>query len=77
MTSGAVVVPVRRPPPLRRDVRALLDPRHNPFFAHGEAQCFLVLRDGWVLEDNLPMRNALERMGFERYKTYRVYERLL
>lgn len=32
---------------------------------------------GWVLEDNLPMRNALERMGFERYKTYRVYERPL
>jgi GNAT superfamily N-acetyltransferase len=32
---------------------------------------------GWVLEDNLPIRNALERMGFERYKTYRVYERPL
>ncbi|HET9316126.1 MAG TPA: N-acetyltransferase [Vicinamibacteria bacterium] len=32
---------------------------------------------GWVLEDNLPMRNALERMGFERYKTYRIYERPL
>jgi GNAT superfamily N-acetyltransferase len=32
---------------------------------------------GWVLEDNLPMRNALERMGFARYKTYRIYERPL
>jgi GNAT superfamily N-acetyltransferase len=32
---------------------------------------------GWVLEDNLPMRNALERMGFEHYKTHRVYERPL
>lgn len=32
---------------------------------------------GWILEDNLPMRNALERMGFEVYKTYRVYERAL
>jgi GNAT superfamily N-acetyltransferase len=30
---------------------------------------------GWVLEDNHPMRNALVRMGFEVYKTYRLYER--
>jgi len=32
---------------------------------------------GWILEDNLPMRNALVRMGFEVYKTYRLYERPL
>ncbi|HUG55330.1 MAG TPA: GNAT family N-acetyltransferase [Vicinamibacteria bacterium] len=30
---------------------------------------------GWVLEDNHPMRNALAKMGFEPYKTYRLYER--
>ncbi len=32
---------------------------------------------GWILEDNLPMINALTRMGFEAYKTYRIYERPL
>jgi GNAT superfamily N-acetyltransferase len=30
---------------------------------------------GWILEDNHAMRNGLERMGFEVYKTYRIYER--
>jgi GNAT superfamily N-acetyltransferase len=29
----------------------------------------------WILETNAAMRNALERMGFTVYKTYRVYER--
>jgi GNAT superfamily N-acetyltransferase len=32
---------------------------------------------GWVLEDNHPMRNGLENMGFEVYKTYRLYDRPL
>lgn len=32
---------------------------------------------GWVLEDNRPMVNGLKRMGFEVYKTYRVFERPL
>jgi GNAT superfamily N-acetyltransferase len=32
---------------------------------------------GWVLEDNHAMINGLLRMGFRRYKTYRVYEREL
>lgn len=31
----------------------------------------------WVLEDNPAMVNAAERMGFARYKTYRLYERVL
>jgi GNAT superfamily N-acetyltransferase len=30
---------------------------------------------GWILEDNQAMRNGLERMGFEAYKTYRLYDR--
>jgi hypothetical protein len=30
---------------------------------------------GWILEDNQPMINGLARMGFEPYKTYRVYDR--
>ena len=32
---------------------------------------------GWVLEDNAPMSNALERLGFTPYKTYRLYDRKL
>jgi GNAT superfamily N-acetyltransferase len=32
---------------------------------------------GWVLEDNHTMRNGLARMGFEVYKTYRMYDRPL
>jgi len=31
----------------------------------------------WILETNSAMRNALERMGFAVYKTYRVYDRRL
>jgi GNAT superfamily N-acetyltransferase len=30
---------------------------------------------GWILEDNHPMRNGLARMGFQAYKTYRMYDR--
>ena len=32
---------------------------------------------GWILEDNVPMNNGLVRMGWTRYKTYRLYERSL
>ena len=32
---------------------------------------------GWILEDNPAMANAAERMGFRRYKTYRLYDRPL
>ncbi len=32
---------------------------------------------GWILEDNAPMANALVRMGFEAYKTLRLYDRPL
>jgi GNAT superfamily N-acetyltransferase len=32
---------------------------------------------GWILEDNHAMVNGLVRMGFEPYKTYRVYDRAL
>lgn len=32
---------------------------------------------GWILEDNHPMRNGLQRLGFEVYKTYRMYDRPL
>ena len=31
----------------------------------------------WILEDNLPMRRILERLGARPYKTYRVYGKAL
>ena len=31
----------------------------------------------WVLEDNLPMRNIVERWGSVLYKTYRLYDKRL
>lgn len=57
-------------PPLRRDVSTLLSRTENPFFEHGEAACFQAERGD-------SMRNALERMGFVVYKTYRLYDRPL
>ena len=38
-------------------------------YATGEAS--------WILEDNLLMRQALEKVGFVEYKRYRVYDRAL
>ena len=32
---------------------------------------------GWILENNVPMRNALQRLGFKEYKTLRFYDRPL
>jgi GNAT superfamily N-acetyltransferase len=32
---------------------------------------------GWILEDNMPMRKGVEFMGFEPYKTLRIYDRAL
>jgi len=32
---------------------------------------------GWILEDNVPMNNAIQRLGFEHYKTLRIYDRPL
>jgi GNAT superfamily N-acetyltransferase len=29
----------------------------------------------WILEDNMPMRLAIEKIGGDAYKTYRIYEK--
>jgi hypothetical protein len=29
----------------------------------------------WILEDNAPMRAALEKLGVDLYKVYRMYDR--
>ncbi len=31
----------------------------------------------WILEDNLPMRHVLQRLGANAYKTYRIYGKAL
>ena len=31
----------------------------------------------WILEDNLPMRRIMDRLGWRVYKTYRIYEQPL
>ncbi len=31
----------------------------------------------WILENNVPMRQALENMGWKAYKTYRIFEKAL
>ena len=36
-------------PPLRREVRALVDREHHPFYRHGDGQIFLARRDGEVV----------------------------
>jgi len=46
-------------PPLRMDVRKLLDPRKNPFFEHGEAAYFLAERDGRVVGRIAAIANRL------------------
>ncbi|HEV8265925.1 MAG TPA: hypothetical protein VGQ06_13330 [Gemmatimonadales bacterium] len=43
----------------------------------GTARGFTWGEAGWMLEDNAPMNNAATRLGFRRYKTYRVYDKAL
>ena len=46
-------------PPLRMEVRKLLDRRGNPFFEHGEAEYFLAERDGRVVGRIAAITNRL------------------
>jgi GNAT superfamily N-acetyltransferase len=55
-----------------RGVDALL---YRHVWESGRARGFDWAEAGWILEDNHAMINGLRRMGFEAYKTYRVYER--
>jgi GNAT superfamily N-acetyltransferase len=50
---------------------------YKRIWEEGRRQGYRWAEAGWVLEDNHAMRNGLERMGFERYKTYRLYDRAL
>jgi hypothetical protein len=44
---------------------------------HGQALGYRWAEAGWILDDNHLMRNALVRLGFENYKTLRLYDRTL
>lgn len=43
----------------------------------GYAKGFRWAEAGWILEDNTPMNNGMNRLGFEHYKTLRLYDRPL
>ena len=57
-----------------KGVDALL---YKAIWENGYAKGYRWAEAGWILEDNHPMRNGLARMGFEVYKTYRLYDRAL
>jgi GNAT superfamily N-acetyltransferase len=57
-----------------KGVDALL---YKEMWEQGLAKGFRWAEAGWILEDNVPMNNALVHMGFEVYKTYRFYDRPL
>lgn len=46
-------------------------------FQYGAQYGYQNAEASWILEDNGPMRQALEKIGAYVYKTYRVYERPL
>ena len=49
----------------------------NWLWVHALARGMNWCEAGWILEDNAPMCNALVRLGFTPYKTYRLYDRKL
>ena len=55
-------------PPLRRDVKAMLVPKHNPFFEHAEARYFLARRDDRVVGRIA----AIENRGHNEFHEDRV-----
>jgi GNAT superfamily N-acetyltransferase len=44
-------------------------------FKRGIRKGHQVAESSWILEDNQPMRQGAEKMGFHAYKTYRLYEK--
>jgi len=52
---------------------AVIAAEQTSLYDHGARGCEL----SWILEDNKGMRDIIESIGGERYKTYRVYEKTL
>jgi len=50
---------------------------YNFMWTHGHAMDIRWGEAGWILEDNPAMNRAMEKIGFVRYKTYRLYDRPL
>ena len=50
---------------------------YNFMWTHGHAMNIRWGEAGWILEDNPPMNAAMDKIGFIRYKTYRLYDRPL
>jgi GNAT superfamily N-acetyltransferase len=44
-------------------------------YRNGIARGYVEGEFSWILEDNLPMRKALERFGARVHRTYRIYDR--
>jgi hypothetical protein len=44
-------------------------------FREGVAKGIRAGEFGWILEDNLPMRRPLEKLGSIVYKRFRMYDR--
>lgn len=50
---------------------------YHRIWAAGQARGYNWGEGGWILEDNTAIKNGLERIGFEAYKTLRLYDRPL
>ncbi|UCF18325.1 MAG: N-acetyltransferase [Gemmatimonadota bacterium] len=50
---------------------------YSEIFRRGTGKGHRVAESSWILEDNYSMIQGVEKMGFRRYKTYRLYERAL
>ncbi len=46
-------------------------------WAHGRRLGYEWGEASWILENNIPMRNGIERLGFRIYKTLRMYQKSL
>jgi len=46
-------------------------------FKRGTGKGHMWGESSWVLEDNMPILGGLEKMRFWRYKTYRLYEKVI
>ena len=56
---------------------ALAPVLYGEIFRRGVRKGHRVAESSWILEDNQPMIQGVEKMGFRRSKTYRLYERAL
>ena len=50
---------------------------YSHLYRRGTAKGYRAGEFSWILEDNMPMRRALEQIGASVYKTYRIYEQPL